>query len=125
MLGFMVLTVSDVDRSLAFYEVALKPLNIRYFLPYKGKNGQPDLWGFGDGERAYFWLGQGKPAPESLHWGFVAESNAKVDEFYRAAIAAGARDNISPRERLEYHPGYYAADVLDPDGYSFEVLHKS
>ena len=125
MLGFMTLTVSDVERSLAFYEAALKPVGIRYFLPYKGRNGHPDLWGFGDGKRACFWLGQGKPAPESIHWGFMAESNAKVDEFYRAAIAAGARDNISPRERLEYHPGYYAADVLDPDGYSFEVVHKS
>jgi len=41
MLGFMILTVSDVERSLAFYEAALKPLDIRYFLPYKGQNGDP------------------------------------------------------------------------------------
>jgi predicted lactoylglutathione lyase len=125
MLGFMILTVSDVERSLAFYEAALKPLNIKFFLPYKGNGGQPDLWGFGDGVSAYFWLKQGKPDPESIHWGFTAASNTKVDEFYGAAIAAGARDNISPRARLEYYSGYYAADVLDPDGYSFEVVHKS
>jgi predicted lactoylglutathione lyase len=55
----------------------------------------------------------------------VAENNKKVDEFYRAAISAGARDNISPRARIEYYPGYCAADVFDPDGYSFEVVHKS
>jgi predicted lactoylglutathione lyase len=55
----------------------------------------------------------------------MAKNNAKVDEFYKAAIAAGAKDNISPRSRVEYYPGYYAADVLDPDGYSFEVVHKS
>jgi predicted lactoylglutathione lyase len=55
----------------------------------------------------------------------MAESNSKVDKFYTAAISAGARDNISPRARLEYSPGYYAADVFDPDGYSFEVVHKS
>jgi predicted lactoylglutathione lyase len=55
----------------------------------------------------------------------MAASNKKVDEFYAAAIAAGAKDNISPRARLEYYPGYYAADVFDPDGYSFEVVHKS
>jgi predicted lactoylglutathione lyase len=54
----------------------------------------------------------------------MAESNGKVDEFYGAAISAGARDNISPRARLEYYPGYYAADVFDLDGYSFEVVHK-
>jgi predicted lactoylglutathione lyase len=55
----------------------------------------------------------------------MAENNGKVDEFYRAAISAGAKDNISPRARAEYYPGYYAADVFDPDGYSFEVVHKS
>ena len=44
---------------------------------------------------------------------------------YRAAIAAGAKDNISPRARVEYCPGYYATDLFDPDGYSFEVVRKS
>jgi catechol 2,3-dioxygenase-like lactoylglutathione lyase family enzyme len=125
MINHIILTVSDVERSLAFYEAALKPLNIQYFLPYKGKDGHPDLWGFGDGKRAYFWLKQGKADPAAIHWGFDATSNANVDEFYKAAMAAGARDNISPRARLEYYPGYYAADVLDPDGYSFEVVYKS
>ena len=84
MINHIILTVSDVKRSLAFYDAALKPLNIQFFLPYKGKHGHPDLWGIGDGTRAFFWLKQGKP-----------------------------------------DPGYYAADVLDPDGYSFEVVHKS
>jgi len=61
----------------------------------------------------------------AIHWGFMAQNDAKVDEFYKAAIAAGAKDNISPRARMEYYSGYYAADVFDPDGYSFEVVHKS
>jgi hypothetical protein len=47
----------------------------------------------------------------------MAEDEDKVDEFYKAAILAGARDNISPRARLAYYPGYYAADVFDLDGY--------
>jgi catechol 2,3-dioxygenase-like lactoylglutathione lyase family enzyme len=125
MLDHIILSVSDAERSLAFYEAALKPLNIKFFLPYEGEGDHPDLWGFGDGKRAFFWIKQGKPDPASIHWGFMAESNAKVDEFYRAAMTAGARDHISPRSRLEYYPGYYAADVFDPDGYSFEVVHKS
>ncbi|HTZ90603.1 MAG TPA: VOC family protein [Alloacidobacterium sp.] len=125
MIDHIILTVSNVERSLAFYEAALAPLKIKFFLPYKGENGHPDLWGFGDGKRAFFWLKQGKPDPEAVHWGFKAESNVQVDDFYRAAIAAGARDNISPRSRVEYYSGYYAADVLDPDGYSFEVVQKS
>jgi len=116
MIDHIILTVSSVERSLAFYEAALAPLNIKFFMPYKGENGHPDLWGFGDGQKAFFWLKQGKPATRSIHWGFIAQDNAKVDEFYKAAIAAGAKDNISPRARMEYYPGYYAADVFDPDG---------
>lgn len=59
MLGFMILTVSNIERSLAFYEAALRPLNIRFFLPYKGKGDHPDLWGFGDGKRAFFRIKEG------------------------------------------------------------------
>lgn len=125
MLDHIILTVSDIETSLAFYEAALKPLNIKFFMPYKGENGHPDLWGFGDGQSAIFWLKQGTPNPDAIHWGFKASSNALVETFYAAALAAGAKDNISPRARLEYYPGYYAADVIDPDGYSFEVVHKS
>src|SRR5579863_9364215 len=69
MLDHMILTVSNVERSLAFYEAALKPLNIKFFLPYKGEGDHSDLWGFGDGKRAFFWIKQGKPDPASIHWG--------------------------------------------------------
>jgi catechol 2,3-dioxygenase-like lactoylglutathione lyase family enzyme len=124
-LDHIILTVSDVERSLKFYTAALTPLKIRMFLPYKGADGHPDLWGFGDSQKAFFWLKHGTPDPASIHWGFMAENSKAVDAFYKAAIAAGATDNISPRARLEYYPGYYAADVLDPDGYTFEVVHKS
>jgi catechol 2,3-dioxygenase-like lactoylglutathione lyase family enzyme len=125
MLDHIILTVSDVERSLAFYEAALEPLGIRCFMPYKGENGHPDLWGFGDGQSACFWLKQGTPNPAAIHWGFMAPDQQTVDAFYNAAIAAGAKNNISPRARMEYYSGYYAADVFDPDGYSFEVVHKS
>ena len=125
MIDHIILTVSDFERSVAFYAKALKPLGITNFTDYEGHDGHPDLKGFGDGKRAFFWLKQGKPDPASIHWGFIAEDNQAVDAFYKAAIAAGAKDNISPRARLEYYPGYYAADVFDPDGYTFEVVHKS
>jgi len=125
MIDHIILTVSDFERSVAFYAKALKPLGITNFTDYEGHDGHPDFKGFGDGKRAFFWLKQGKPDPASIHWGFIAENNQAVDAFYKAAIAAGAKDNISPRARLEYYPGYYAADVFDPDGYTFEVVHKS
>src|SRR2546422_1234462 len=92
MLDHIILTVSDVERSLKFYTAALKPLKIKMLLPYKGADGHPDLWGFGDGQKAFFWLKQGKPDPASIHWGFVAENNKAVDAFYKAAIAAAAKD---------------------------------
>ncbi|HEX8415914.1 MAG TPA: VOC family protein [Sphingomicrobium sp.] len=125
MINHIILSVTDVEKSLIFYQAALAPLEIKFFLPFKGEDGHPDLWGFGDGKSAYFWLKLGTPSPNAIHWGFDAVSNANVDEFYAAAMAAGAKDNISPRARLEYYPGYYAADVLDPDGYSFEAVYKS
>src|SRR6266853_3141511 len=96
MLDHMNLTVSDITRSLAFYEAALKPLQIKFFLPYTGEDGHPDLWGFGDGKKAFFWIKQGKPDPTAIHWGFVAENEKKVDEFYKAAMSADARTTFRP-----------------------------
>jgi len=93
MLDHIILTVSNVERSSAFYEATLKPLNIKFFLPYLGKSDHPDLWGFGDDKRAFFWVKRGKPDPVSIHWEFMAENDTKVDEFYKAAISAGARDH--------------------------------
>ena len=69
MLDHMILIVSNVERSLAFDEAVLKPLNIKFFLPYKGEGDHPDLWGFGDGKRAFFWIKQGKPDPASIRGG--------------------------------------------------------
>lgn len=97
MIGHIILTVSDIDTSLAFYAAAPAPFNIKFFVPFKSVDGHPDLWGFGDGQRAHFWLKQGKPSPDAIHWGFAAASNAVVDTFYAAAMTAGATDNIPPR----------------------------
>jgi hypothetical protein len=65
-------------------------------MPYKGEGGHPDLWGVGDGKRAFFWIKQGKPDPAAIHWGFVAENENKVDEFYKAAMSAGAGTTFRP-----------------------------
>jgi len=51
----------------------LKPLQIRFFMPYKGESGHPDLWGFGDGQKAFFWLKQGKLIPQPFT-GFCGET---------------------------------------------------
>jgi len=61
-----------------------------------------------------------------MTWAFVAENRKQVDQFYDAAIAAGAKDNGEPGIRKEYHPNYYGAFVHDPDGHNIEaVCHKA
>jgi catechol 2,3-dioxygenase-like lactoylglutathione lyase family enzyme len=125
MIDHIILTVSDFERSVAFYAKALKPLGITNFTDYEGQDGHPDLKGFGDGKRAFFWLKEGKPDPQAVHVGFVAKDHAEVDAFYKAAVDAGGKSKEAPQARPEYYPGYYATWVLDPDGHDIEVVHKS
>jgi catechol 2,3-dioxygenase-like lactoylglutathione lyase family enzyme len=124
MLDHIILAVSDLPRSVEFYERALAPLGISHYIDYDGENGHPDLKGFGCDGRAFFWLKSGEPSAAAVHFAFIAESRDAVQAFYEAAMAAGAHDNVSPRVRSEYHERYYAADILDPDGYSVEVVIK-
>jgi catechol 2,3-dioxygenase-like lactoylglutathione lyase family enzyme len=68
-----------------------------------------------------FVSGDGPPTA-NLHLAFQTTSREEVDRWYEAALAAGGRDNGAPGER-DYHPGYYAAYVLDPDGNNIEAVH--
>jgi catechol 2,3-dioxygenase-like lactoylglutathione lyase family enzyme len=117
MIDHVIFTVSDFERSVAFHVKTLRPLGIKNFTDYEGKNGHPDLKGFGDGERVFFWLKKGKPDPQAVHVGFVAKNHTEVDAFYKAALAAGGKSKESPQARPEYYPGYYATWVLDLDGH--------
>ena len=68
MLDHVILTVKDFKRSVAFYSRALKPLGITQFTDYRGKDGHPDLKGFGEDGRFIFWLKEGKPDPLPFTW---------------------------------------------------------
>ena len=128
MLDHVILSVSDLPRAVAFYTAALGPLGITERLDYDGKNGppgHPDLKGFGANGRMIFWLRAGTTGGQSFHVGFAANSRAKVDAAYEAAVAAGGIDNDAPGPRLYYDPRYYAASVLGPDGCSLEFVYKS
>jgi len=128
MLDHVFLTVTDLERSIRFYETALRPLGILHEVDYDGKDGpegHPDLKGFGCNNRVFFWLRQGQANAKAAHVGFVAKSEAEVNAFYEAAMGAGATDNGKPGARAYYDPHYYAANVLDPDGYSLEAVYKS
>ncbi len=82
MLDHVIVTVSDFTRSTAFYAQALEPLGITDFLDFKGQDGHPDLKGFGNGGRFFFWLKEGRPNPDAVHFGFVAKSHAEVNAFF-------------------------------------------
>ena len=128
MLDHIFLSVGDIDRSIAFYTAALAPLGITRRHDYAGKDGppgHPDLKGFGADGRVFFWLREGVVEGHAVHVGLVATGAAAVDATYAAAMAAGATDNGAPGARLHYDPRYYAANVLDPDGYSLEFVYKS
>ncbi len=125
MLDHVIVTVSDFRRSIAFYSQALKPLGITQFVDYPGRDGHPDLKGFGNDGRFFFWLKEGRPDPEAVHVGFAAESRAEVDPFFAAAIAAGGREKTAPGIQFQYHANYYATWVLDPDGHDIEVVNKT
>jgi catechol 2,3-dioxygenase-like lactoylglutathione lyase family enzyme len=113
--------VSDYHASRTFYEQALAPLGITLIMEPSGEAA-----GFGRDGRPFFWIeAQGQPVRGRLHIAFAAVDRASVDQFYAAALRAGATDNGPPATREIYHPHYYGAYVLDPDGHNIEaVCHK-
>lgn len=116
------LAVSDPARSRLFYERALSPLGYQVLMEVPTEfTGGAVVLGLGVPPKPDFWIHQGSPQKPPLHVAFRAESRALVDEFYKAAMAAGGKDNGPPGLRPHYHPGYYGAFVLDPDGHNIEA----
>jgi catechol 2,3-dioxygenase-like lactoylglutathione lyase family enzyme len=109
--------VADVAASKRFYELIapLAGLRIEEDTPEKVR-----FAGFG----ATFSLVAGTPT-EHVHIAFPAAADDAVDEFHRLATDAGYPDNGGPGERPEYHPGYYGAFVLDPDGNNIELVNHN
>jgi catechol 2,3-dioxygenase-like lactoylglutathione lyase family enzyme len=114
--------VSDYERATEFYTRALAPLGITpVFEVTPEETGGAAHMGYGSGSRPYFWIGTIQPAG-ATHVAFAADTRERVDRFYQAAIAAGGRDNGPPGLRPHYHPDYYGAFVLDPDGNNIEAV---
>ena len=108
--------VADFARSKAFYLHALAPLGI-------GVAAGGDGWVmFGRPGKPQLWIGALGAAPTGIHVAFAAADRAQVRGFHAAALAAGGRDNGAPGLRPHYHPNYYAAFVLDPDGHNIEAV---
>lgn len=116
------LTVSDFARSKEFYVKALAPLGYTLMMEFPAsETGGAFYAGFGAG-KPDFWVSSGAPNDPRIHVAFAARNRATVDAFYKAALAAGGRDNGPPGIRAHYHPSYYGAFVLDPDGHNVEAV---
>lgn len=117
--------VADMQQARQFYARALQPLGISVLMEVTEEmtGGHGAHLGFGRDGNPFFWIGTGKPAVGGCHVAFAAPDRVTVDAFHAAALAAGGRDNGAPGLRPEYHPGYYGAFVLDPDGNNIEAVH--
>ena len=126
MLDHIGFSVSDFERSRAFYEAALDEIGLTVVKEVtREQSGGYQGAGFGAEGKPFFWIGTGDKPKGGLHVAFTASSRADVDAFYLAAIKEGGRDNGGPGLRPQYHPNYYGAFVFDPDGNNVEaVCHK-
>ena len=113
------IAVADYERSKQFYRRCLAPLGMELLIEIEG-------WaGFGQGHKADFWFGPDESVALPMHIAFHADTRAAVDAFHAAGIAAGGRDNGVPGLREIYHPHYYGAFLIDPDGHNIEaVCHR-
>jgi catechol 2,3-dioxygenase-like lactoylglutathione lyase family enzyme len=122
MLDHICLNVSDYDASREFFSQALAPLGYRVVM-----EPVPKVGGFAppDHPSVPFWIAEGRGTVTVSHVAFTADDRATVDAFHAAALAAGGTDNGAPGVREIYHPHYYGAYVLTPDGVNLEaVCHK-
>jgi catechol 2,3-dioxygenase-like lactoylglutathione lyase family enzyme len=119
MLDHISIGVRDIERARRFYDAALGPLG--YSCLSKGDTAL----GYGADAAAFWILAVRQPVPgdaeSGLHVCFSAPSRAGVDAFHAAALKAGGSDNGGPGLRADYGPNYYAAFVVDPDGYRLEA----
>ena len=108
--------VADFSKTRAFLLEALRPLGISVL-------GEGEGWAMigrpGEGQ---FWFGSFGAAATPIHVAFAATSREQVRQFHAAALAAGGQDNGAPGLRPDYHPNYYGAFVIGPDGHNYEAV---
>jgi catechol 2,3-dioxygenase-like lactoylglutathione lyase family enzyme len=126
MIDHLGIPANDYETSKAFYIKALAPIHYTLLNEYPAAvSGTFDYAGFGEDDPD-FWISSGQQMQGQLHVAFRVPTRELVDAFYKAAMEAGGRDNGAPGVRELYHPNYYAAFVLDPDGHNIEaVCHEA
>jgi catechol 2,3-dioxygenase-like lactoylglutathione lyase family enzyme len=126
MIDHLVVQAADVAASLEFYLHVFEPVGLREAMRFQ--DGDALVVGLAGPDRPPdFWLSQARSGEtRELHVAFRATDRAAVDAVHDAAAAAGAEVLHAPREWPEYHPGYYAVFLRDPDGHNVEaVFHGS
>jgi len=116
MLDHIIITVSDYEASKKFYSSALEPLGYAVIMEF-GPAG-----GFGVEGKPDFWIKQGDALTPAIHIAYSSADRPTVNKFYETAMNAGGNDNGPPGLRPGYHPNYYGAFVLDPDGNNIEAV---
>jgi catechol 2,3-dioxygenase-like lactoylglutathione lyase family enzyme len=122
-LDHVTLSVADLPRAKVFYGTALAALGLEMVGEVTAEqSGSVPFVGFGVGRKGQLWLAEkGRQTPET-HICFRALARADVRAFHAAGLAAGGRDNGGPGIREVYHPAYYAAFVIDPEGHNIEAV---
>ena len=119
MLNHVSIGIRDIAKTKRFYDAALEPLG------YTCRNEAPGSLGYGRDAVALWISTAERPVPadakSGLHFCFDAPTRESVDRFHAAGLRAGGRDNGKPGVRPDYGPNYYAAFVVDPDGYRLEA----
>jgi len=115
----LVLSVSNLNKSREFYSAALLPLGIELIKEDDG------CMGFGKNNKASLWICSDKIIQKPMHIAFIANTRNSVDMFHKAALAAGGKDNGNPGIREQYHPNYYGAFIIDPDGHNIEAVCRN
>jgi catechol 2,3-dioxygenase-like lactoylglutathione lyase family enzyme len=122
MLDHIGLTVRDLSASRAFYDRTLAAIGVKVLHTVGAElTGGSEVLGYGD-QRPFFWINQAPEPTGRLHVAFTVQTRALVDAFHAAGLAAGGKDNGGPGIRAHYHPTYYGAFVLDPDGHNIEAV---
>lgn len=118
-------SVTDFENSKRFYSQVLASLGHVVRLEFAGEAAGFGPAGADNGSDpgGAFWITAGTPSTPRTHLAFSAKNKQQVEAFHAAALAAGGKDNGAPGYRPHYHPGYYAAFVLDPDGYNIEAVY--
>ena len=123
MIDHLGIDVKDFERSKVLYQLALAPLGYSLLMTVPASvTGHTEVAGFGEAPKPDFWINRGTANLSPVHVAFRVAHRKVVDAFYHAALAAGGKDYGAPGLRPHYHPNYYGAFIIDPDGHNIEAV---